>query len=67
MEYLTFTLSRWTDRAVIDRTGLPARYDVNLQFLPDAAKTAGADGDGGLTIRSGLCGSCPRRCPSSLA
>jgi hypothetical protein len=30
MEYLTFTLSRWTDRAVIDRTGLPARYDVNF-------------------------------------
>jgi uncharacterized protein (TIGR03435 family) len=50
MGYLAFTLSRWTDRAVIDRTGLPARYDVDLQFLPDAAKTAGADGDGGPTI-----------------
>jgi uncharacterized protein (TIGR03435 family) len=46
MEYLAFTLSRWTDRAVIDRTGLPAHYDVNLQFLPDAARTAGPDGGG---------------------
>jgi uncharacterized protein (TIGR03435 family) len=46
MEYLAFTLSRWTDRTVIDRTGLPARYDVNLQFLPDAAKTAAPDGGG---------------------
>jgi uncharacterized protein (TIGR03435 family) len=35
LEYLAFTLSRWIDRTVIDRTGLPARYDVNLQFLPD--------------------------------
>jgi len=46
MEYLAFTLSRSTDRAVIDRTGLPARYDVNLQFLPDAAKSASPDGGG---------------------
>jgi uncharacterized protein (TIGR03435 family) len=46
MEYLAFTLSRWTDRAVIDRTGLPARYDVNLQFLPDAARTATPEGGG---------------------
>ena len=46
MEYLAFTLSRWTDRSVIDRTGLPVRYDVNLQFLPDAAKTAAPDGSG---------------------
>jgi uncharacterized protein (TIGR03435 family) len=46
MEYLAFTLSRWTDKAVIDRTGLRARYDVNLQFLPDAARTAGPDGAG---------------------
>ena len=50
MEYLAFTLSRSADRTVIDRTGLPARYDVNLQFLPDVAKTAGADGGGGPTI-----------------
>jgi uncharacterized protein (TIGR03435 family) len=49
MEYLAFTLSRWMDRTVIDRTGLPARYDVNLQFLPDAAKMVGPDG-GGPTI-----------------
>jgi uncharacterized protein (TIGR03435 family) len=46
MEYLAFTLSRSTDRKVIDRTNLPARYDVNLQFLPDGARTAGPNGDG---------------------
>ena len=46
MEYLAFTLSRSMDRAVIDRTGLPARYDLSLQFLPDIARKAGTDGDG---------------------
>ena len=46
MEYLAFTLSRSTDRAVIDKTSLPARYDLNLQFLPDFARKAGPDGDG---------------------
>lgn len=46
MEYLAFTLSRNADRSVIDRTGLPARYDVNLQFLPDAARLAAPNGDG---------------------
>jgi uncharacterized protein (TIGR03435 family) len=50
MEYLAFTLSRSADRTVIDRTGLPARYDVNLQFLPDAAKTAVGPDGGGPTI-----------------
>jgi uncharacterized protein (TIGR03435 family) len=35
MEYLAFILSRNMDRSVIDRTGLPARYDVNLRYLPD--------------------------------
>jgi len=43
MDYLAFTLSRSSDRTVIDRTGLPARYDLNLQFLPDALKLAGGD------------------------
>jgi uncharacterized protein (TIGR03435 family) len=46
MEYLAFTLSRWTDRAVIDRTGLPAHYDVNLQFLPDTVRAGKGDGEG---------------------
>jgi uncharacterized protein (TIGR03435 family) len=44
MEYLAFTLSRSADRTVIDRTGLPGRYDVNLQFLPDAAKLGAPEG-----------------------
>jgi len=63
MEYLAFTLSRWTDRSVIDRTGLPARYDVNLQFLPDAAKTGGPDG--GATI-SPDCLDLPAALPKQL-
>lgn len=65
MEYLAFTLSRWTDRTVIDRTGLPARYDVNLQFLPDAAKTAAPEG-GGPTI-SLIARISPPRYPNSSA
>jgi uncharacterized protein (TIGR03435 family) len=64
MEYLAFTLSRWTDRTVIDRTGLPARYDVNLQFLPDAAKTAGPEG-GGPAI-SPDCADLPAALPKQL-
>jgi uncharacterized protein (TIGR03435 family) len=35
MQYLAFILSRNMDRGVIDHTGLPARYDVNLRYLPD--------------------------------
>jgi len=50
MDYLAFTLSRTMDRAVIDRTGLPARYDFNLQFLPDALRLAAPDGGGGPAI-----------------
>ncbi len=46
MDYLAFTLSRNMDRGVIDKTGLPARYDVDLQFLPDIARTAAPDGGG---------------------
>jgi uncharacterized protein (TIGR03435 family) len=46
-DYLAFFLSRTMDRAVIDRTGLPARYDVRMQFLPDAAGRGGGDGGGG--------------------
>jgi uncharacterized protein (TIGR03435 family) len=64
MEYLAFTLSRWMDRNVIDRTGLPARYDVNLQFLPDAAKTASPEG-GGPAI-SPDCADLPAALPKQL-
>jgi len=65
MEYLAFTLSRSADRAVIDRTGLPARYDVNLQFLPDAARTAAPDGGGGPAI-SPDCADLPSALPKQL-
>ena len=64
MDYLAFTLSRSMDRKVIDRTGLPARYDVNLQFLPDAARLAGADG-GGPTF-SPDCADLPSALPKQL-
>jgi uncharacterized protein (TIGR03435 family) len=45
MNYFAFVLSRMLDLQVIDRTGLPARYDLALHYAPD---------DGGL--RSGLGG-----------
>ncbi|MGD0873249.1 MAG: TIGR03435 family protein [Bryobacteraceae bacterium] len=65
MDYFAFTLSRSTDRIVIDRTGLPARYDVNLQFLPDAARTAAPDGGGGPAI-SPDCADLPSALPKQL-
>ena len=46
MDYFSFFLSRGLDRRVIDRTGLPARYDVNLQYLPDGLRLGGPDGGG---------------------
>ena len=64
MEYLAFTLSRSTDRAVIDRTGLPARYDVNLQFLPDAARRVTGNGEGGAI--SPDCADLPVALPKQL-
>jgi len=51
MDYFAFFLSRTMDRKVIDGTGLPARYDVNLKYLPDGARFEGKDG-GGPTISS---------------
>jgi uncharacterized protein (TIGR03435 family) len=38
MNYFAFYLSRVLGKAVIDRTGLPARYDVSVQFAPDLAQ-----------------------------
>jgi uncharacterized protein (TIGR03435 family) len=32
MNYFAFSLSRMLDRSVIDKTDLPARYDVSLEF-----------------------------------
>ncbi len=46
MNYFAFFLSRGLDRGVIDKTGLPARYDVNLQYLPDGLRLGGPDGGG---------------------
>jgi uncharacterized protein (TIGR03435 family) len=65
MDYLAFTLSRSMDRNVIDRTGLPARYDVNLQFLPDLARSAKAEADGGPAI-SPDCPDLPAALPKQL-
>jgi uncharacterized protein (TIGR03435 family) len=65
MDYLAFTLSRTMDRKVIDRTGLPARYDVNLQFLPDAARSAAPDGGGGPVV-SPDCADLPSALPKQL-
>ena len=64
MEYLAFTLSRTMDRGVIDRTGLPARYDVNLQYLPDTLRLAGADG--GAPAISPDCADLPSALPKQL-
>jgi uncharacterized protein (TIGR03435 family) len=44
MNYFAFMLSRVTNRAVIDKTGLPAHYDVDLQFVPDGLHASGPDG-----------------------
>ena len=41
MDYFAFFLSRIMDRAVIDRTGLPDRYDVDAHFIPDGARFNG--------------------------
>jgi uncharacterized protein (TIGR03435 family) len=44
MEYLAFSLSRNMNTTVIDRTGLPGRYDVNLRFMPDGAQPRTPEG-----------------------
>jgi uncharacterized protein (TIGR03435 family) len=51
MDYLAFFLSRGLDRAVLDKTGLPGRYDVKLLFIPDGARLGGGpDGAAGPAI-----------------
>ena len=51
MDYLAFFLSRGLDRTVLDKTGLPGRYDLKMQFLPDGAQLrGGGEGGAGPTI-----------------
>ena len=49
MNYFAFYLSRVLGQAVIDRTELPARYDVKVQFAPEGAKMTGPDGQSVLS------------------
>jgi uncharacterized protein (TIGR03435 family) len=44
MNYFAFFLSRFVDRNLIDKTGLPDHYDVSFRFLPDGARAVGPDG-----------------------
>lgn len=47
MGNLAFYLSRQLERPVLDRTGLPGRYDFQLDWAPDSAPcSAAADGAG---------------------
>jgi len=64
MSYFAFVLSRTMDRTVIDRTGLPAHYDVNLQYLPDALRLAGTDS--GSPAISPDCADLPSALPKQL-
>jgi uncharacterized protein (TIGR03435 family) len=44
MEYFAVSLSRNLKIAVIDQTGLPDRYDVDLRFIPDGANPRTPEG-----------------------
>jgi uncharacterized protein (TIGR03435 family) len=50
MNYFAFFLSRGLDRGVIDKTGLPGSYDVNVQYLPEGLRLGGWDGGGAPEI-----------------
>ena len=43
MKALANYLSRQTDRVVVDKTGLPARYDLTLKWSPDLAQAEHGD------------------------
>jgi uncharacterized protein (TIGR03435 family) len=64
MDYLAFFLSRGMDHIILDRTGLPGRYDVKLQFVPDAVRVR-ADGANGPRI-SPDCGDLTSSMPTQL-
>lgn len=44
MENLAISLSRRTDRPVVDRTGLTGRYAIALRYVPDSARQDGVVG-----------------------
>ena len=50
------TLGEYVDRPLADRTGLTARYDLELQFTADRSALVGAAAPGGLsaTVDSGI-------------
>jgi uncharacterized protein (TIGR03435 family) len=53
MNYFAFTLSRNLDRTVIDKTGLPARYDLKLQYAREGPVKIGPDGGRGPIDQEG--------------
>ena len=44
MDYFAFVLSRMMDRQVIDQTGLAARYDVIVHYVPENSRLRAPDG-----------------------
>lgn len=44
MEYFAFSLSRNMKITVVDKTGLPGRYDVDLRYIPDGVHPTRPDG-----------------------
>jgi uncharacterized protein (TIGR03435 family) len=65
MGYFAFVLSRMMDRQVLDRTALPARYDVVLNFVPDDMRLRGAP-DGGTRTFTPDCGDIYSALPAQL-
>jgi uncharacterized protein (TIGR03435 family) len=54
MNYFAFVLSRTLDRNVIDKTGLPARYDLTLQFAREGpGRMGGPEGGRGPVEQDG--------------
>jgi uncharacterized protein (TIGR03435 family) len=65
LNYFAFTLSRFMDRPVVDKTELPGRYDVALHFLPDIPRLGGGDGGGAPNFSPG-CNDIYSSLPSQL-
>jgi uncharacterized protein (TIGR03435 family) len=53
MNYFAFVLSRIHDRNVIDKTGLPGRYDLTLQFAREGPLRNGAEAGRGPVEQDG--------------